>query len=36
MERNRPGEFTIRTTSGPTPFLYRSNFADLKRILESS
>jgi uncharacterized protein YndB with AHSA1/START domain len=28
MERNRPAEFTIRTTSGPTPFLYRYRFSD--------
>ena len=25
---NRPAEFTIRTTSGPTPFTYQYRFAD--------
>jgi carbon monoxide dehydrogenase subunit G len=28
LERNRPREFTIRTTSGPTPFTYRYRFTD--------
>jgi uncharacterized protein YndB with AHSA1/START domain len=28
MERNRPTEFTIRTTSGPTPFTYRYGFSE--------
>ena len=28
LERKRPAEFTIRTTSGPTPFLYRYRFTD--------
>jgi uncharacterized protein YndB with AHSA1/START domain len=28
VERKRPAEFTIRTTSGPTPFLYRYRFTD--------
>ena len=27
MERNRPTDFTIRTTSGPTPFTYRYSFS---------
>jgi carbon monoxide dehydrogenase subunit G len=28
LERNRPAEFVIRTTSGPTPFHYRYRFSD--------
>jgi carbon monoxide dehydrogenase subunit G len=28
LERKPPTEFTIRTTSGPTPFLYRYRFAE--------
>jgi uncharacterized protein YndB with AHSA1/START domain len=26
VDRERPGSFTIRTTSGPTPFVYRYRF----------
>jgi hypothetical protein len=26
LDRNRPTEFAIRTTSGPTPFVYRYRF----------
>ena len=26
LDRKRPNEFVIRTTSGPTPFLYRYRF----------
>ncbi|MGA8926044.1 MAG: SRPBCC family protein [Solirubrobacterales bacterium] len=28
LERDRPNGFTIRTTSGPTPFFYRYRFRD--------
>jgi hypothetical protein len=27
LARERPGEFAIRTTAGPTPFLYRYRFS---------
>ena len=28
LERNRPNGFSIRTTSGPTPFFYRYRFRE--------